>query len=109
MWWHSADQRGGGRGARRLESRIQQRSWPSLDRGTARTGGRVAGLQLASLSLRSGRGCLLAHGDIAAANRTEAVTRARQLGLIPWPAADPRQHCRACGQPGGTAVPRAGR
>ena len=57
MWWHSADQRGGGRGARRLESRIQQRSWPSLDRGTARTGGWVAGLQLASLSLRSGRGC----------------------------------------------------
>jgi DNA-binding CsgD family transcriptional regulator len=49
-------------------------------------------------------------GKLGAANRTEAVTRARQLGLIPlWPGTRSRRHRRAQGPPGGTVVPGAGR
>src|SRR5205807_642380 len=50
-------------------------------------------------------------GKLGAANRTEAVTRARQLGLIPnpAPAADPRRHHRAPCRPVCTIVPGAAR
>ena len=46
-------------------------------------------------------------GKLGAANRTEAVTRARQLGLIPKQdtTADPGRHRGAPGRLGGTVVP----
>jgi DNA-binding CsgD family transcriptional regulator len=50
-------------------------------------------------------------GKLGAANRTEAVTRARQLGLIPLAthrSRPPGRHRRAPGRPSGTVVPGSG-
>ena len=47
-------------------------------------------------------------GKLGTANRAEAVTRARGLGLIPskTPQLIPGRHCRTTGRPGGTVMRR---
>ena len=79
--WHSADQRWRGRGPGGQNFRIQQRTGIAGPE-TARTrgvGGRVAAGQLGTVKKQVSH--LL--GKLCATNRTEAVTRARHLGLIP--------------------------
>ena len=81
MWWHPADQQWRGRGPGGQNFRIQQRTGIAGPE-TARTEGWVAGLQLAR-SARSKKQVSHLLGKLCATNRTEAVTRARHLGLIP--------------------------